>query len=266
VNPMQIAAALVFVYMSSVFLVALKVRDNSIVDVAWGGGFLVVVAAVTGRSGLASGRQILVTALVSVWALRLLLHIHTRNRGRSGEDFRYRKWRETWGRWFVLRSYLQIFMLQGVVMWVVAAPILLVGSRGDRPLGPLDAAGSVVWLVGFLFETVGDWQLLRFKRSPASRGEIMTTGLWRFTRHPNYFGEVVVWWGLFLIALGAPHGWWALISPVTITFLLLRVSGIPMLEAKYEGRADFDRYKATTNAFLPWFPKRQGQVDRAGES
>lgn len=260
-NPMQMAAVAIFVYMTGVFLIALRVRDNSIVDVAWGGGFLMVVAVVTGRSGLASGRQILIGVLISVWALRLLLHIHTRNRGRSGEDFRYRQWRETWGRWFVLRSYLQIFMLQGVVMWVVAMPILIAGLGHDQPLGPVDAAGGLVWLFGFLFESVGDWQLLRFKRDPANQGGIITTGLWRFTRHPNYFGEVVVWWGLFLIALGAPHGWWALISPVTITFLLLRVSGIPMLEKKYEGRADFAHYRAVTNAFLPWFPKKRSQVD-----
>lgn len=258
-NPMHVAALAIFLYMTGVFLIALRVRDNSIVDVAWGGGFLVVVVVAAWCSRLVAGRQILTAVLVSVWALRLLLHIHARNRGRGGEDFRYRHWRETWGRWFVLRSYLQIFMLQGAVMWVVATPILIVGLGRGRPLGLVDGAGAMVWLFGFLFETVGDWQLLRFKRDPANKGEIMTTGLWRFTRHPNYFGEVVIWWGLFLIALGAPHGWWALSSPVMITFLLLRVSGIPMLERKYAGRADFARYRAVTNAFLPWFPRKQSQ-------
>ena len=125
--------------------------------------------------------------------------------------------------------------------------------------------GRNAMLVGFFFEAVGDWQLLRFKREPASQGAIMTTGLWRFTRHPNYFGEVVLWWGLFLVTLGAPHGWWALASPVTITFLLLRVSGIPMLEKKYEGRSDFAHYRATTSAFFPWIPKRLDRGDGRAE-
>jgi len=255
----------VVLYMSSAFIVAMWRRDNSIVDVAWGGGFVLISVLVAALTGLQSGRRILVIGFTLVWGVRLVLHIHARNRHRNGEDFRYRQWRETWGRWFVLRSFLQIFMLQGAVMLVIAAPILVVGLSGNRALGPMVVAGCVLWLIGFFFETVGDWQLLRFKRDPANQGAIMTTGLWRLTRHPNYFGEVVLWWGVFLVTLGAPHGWWALVSPVTITFLLLRVSGIPMLEKKYEGRSDFAHYRARTNAFFPWFPKRRGRVEGRAE-
>lgn len=255
-NPLLAAAAALLVYVHLVFAVALMRRDNGLADVAWGGGFVVIALAVGTATGWHSPRVVLLAGLFTAWGLRLALHIHARNRGRAGEDFRYRQWRESWGRWFLVRSYLQVFLLQGVLMLVVGAPIVVVALRPGGPLGVLDLAGAGIWLLGLLCEAVADRQLLRFKRDPANRGAILTFGLWRYSRHPNYFGEALLWWGPFVVALATPCGLWAAISPLTVGFLLLCVSGIPMLEKKYEGRADFERYKAATSAFVPWPPKR----------
>jgi steroid 5-alpha reductase family enzyme len=248
------AALAVFIYLTAVFAAALVARDNSIVDIAWGPGFI-LVALLTLLIGKEQGpRQILVTALVTIWGLRLAVHIFSRKQGK-GEDFRYAKWRREWGRWFVPRSYLQIFMLQGVFLLVISYGVMLVNASGPQSLGALDLAGAAVWLAGFFFEAVGDAQLVQFKKDPKNKGRIMTSGLWRTTRHPNYFGEVVMWWGIFLIALSAPSGWTAVASPLLITFLLLRVSGVTMLEKQYAGNSEFAEYARRTSAFFPLPPK-----------
>jgi steroid 5-alpha reductase family enzyme len=249
------AAGAVFIYMTAVFLAALLKKDNSIVDVAWGPGFI-LVALVTFflRPGF-EARHILISLLVTVWGVRLATHIYLRNRGR-GEDFRYAKWRKDWGRRFVPRSFLQVFMLQGIFMLIISCPIILVNRSGTRGLTPLDALGGLLWLTGFLFEAVGDHQLKRFKQKPESKGKIMTAGLWKYSRHPNYFGEAALWWGIFIIALSVPGGWAAIVSPLTISFLLLKVSGVTMLEKKYAGNEEFAEYARRTSSFFPWFPKK----------
>lgn len=254
---MLIAAIVIFVYVNMIHLVALMKRDNGIMDAAWGGGFILVTLFTLLFSDGFEPRRILLALLVLVWGVRLSVHIAVRNAGRSTEDFRYRHWRETWGRWFYVRAYFQVFILQGAFMFLVCMPVLLVNSRHGGALGLLDMAGLIVWLTGFLFEAIGDYQLLRFMKNPANKGKVMRYGLWRITRHPNYFGEALLWWGCFLIALGVPGGWWALMSPVIIDYLLLYVSGIPMLEAKYEDRPDYQDYQRTTSAFFPWFPHQR---------
>jgi steroid 5-alpha reductase family enzyme len=249
------AAVAVFIFMTAVFFIALLIKDNSIVDVAWGPGFiLVVLTTLFMRPGF-EARHVVVSALVVVWGLRLATYVFLRKRGR-GEDFRYAKWRRDWGRWIVPRSFFQIFMLQGVFMLVIASPVVLVNHSGRKGLTALDGLGAFLWLIGFLFESVGDYQLKRFKQNPESRGRIMTSGLWKYTRHPNYFGEAALWWGVFLIALSVRGGWVAIISPLTITFLLLKVSGVTMLEKKYAGNEEFAAYARRTSAFFPWFPKK----------
>lgn len=254
-NLFLFASIILFCFMSSIFGIALLRKDNSIVDIAYGLAF--VLLGWSAYFNYASGhqRQLLILALVTIWGLRLGGHIFLRKRGESGEDFRYRQWRETWGETFVWRSFLQIFMLQGTVVFLVSLPVLLVIRQPGKELGWLDLPGVLIWVVGFTFEALGDWQLLRFKQNPANRGRTIQSGLWRYTRHPNYFGEATLWWGIFFIALGSPSGWPAIISPLLIAFLLLQVSGIPMLEAKYQGNAEFAAYKNTTSAFFPWFPK-----------
>lgn len=248
------AGLLLLAIMTTAFIVALAVRDNSIVDVVYGLAFVLTGWTVFYLYGSGHSRQWLVLTLLTLWGVRLAGHISLRKRGK-GEDFRYRQWREAWGSSFVWRSFLQIFLLQGSVIYLVALPIWLVIRSPGGDLGLLDLLGVAIWSFGFGFEALGDWQLLKFKRDPANRGRIIRSGLWRYTRHPNYFGEATLWWGLFLIALGVPMGGVAILSPLLMAFLLLKVSGIPMLEAKYAGNPEFEQYRAQTNAFFPWFPK-----------
>lgn len=248
-----ITTGVILVYMIGWFLAAQLKGRNDIADIAWGPGFIVAAGVSLLTAGLYPPRGVLVSALVLAWGVRLALHIHARNRGR-GEDRRYRQWREEWGRWFVVRSFFQVFILQGLLLVLVAVPVVYANGSAPVPFSLLDLAGVLVWLTGFGFEALGDWQLLRFLRDPANQGRLMTTGLWRYTRHPNYFGEVTLWWGLWLIVLSVPGGWLTVIGPLTITLLILKVSGIPMLEKDYAGRADFAAYKQRTSAFFPLPP------------
>ena len=250
-----LAALSIFIYMSLIFIVALAKKNNGVVDIAWGLGFILAGAAVFAGFGNGGARQWLALALVLAWGGRLAWHIFRRNRGKE-EDFRYAAWRRQWGKYFVIRSYMQIFMLQGLLLLLVISPVLLIVGQEQPSLKYLDGLGLLVWLTGFLFETVGDRQLAAFIRDPANRGRIMTGGLWSWTRHPNYFGEAALWWGMGILALAAPRGWLGLTGPLVITFLLLFVSGVPLLEKKYAGRADWEEYKKRTPIFFPWFPKK----------
>jgi steroid 5-alpha reductase family enzyme len=250
------SAVAVLAYMTVLFAAALFKKDNSIVDIAWGPGFVLVAALTLLIGKTFEARQVLVTALVAAWGIRLGVHLYFRNRGR-GEDFRYAKWRKEWGPWFMPRSFFQIFMLQGILMLIVSYGVVLVNSLPAPRLEALDILGAAVWVFGFVFETVGDAQLKAFKQKPESKGRIMRSGLWRYTRHPNYFGEAVMWWGIFIIDLSLPRGWTGVVSPVLITFLLLRVSGVTMLEKNYAGNSEFRAYASRTNAFFPCFPKKE---------
>jgi steroid 5-alpha reductase family enzyme len=205
-------------------------------------------------SGEITARKGIVTVLVFIWGIRLATHVFLRNKGKP-EDYRYANWRNQWGKWFVWRSYFQIFILQGILLLIVASPIVLVNRSLKTGLSLLDIFGVLIWCVGFSFESVSDYQLARFKQDPSHKGRIMTSGLWRYSRHPNYFGEVLLWWGIFIIALSVEYGWAALASPLLVTFLLLKVSGVAMLEKKYTGHAEFEAYAKKTSAFIPWFPK-----------
>ena len=253
------AAFLLLAYMSCMYVIGLVAKDNSLIDLASGPAFVVASWGAWLFGGTAEFRPLLLLTLVTLWGVRLGLHIGLRHRGK-GEDFRYRAFREAWGKTIVWRSFLQIYLLQGAVIFVVALPILLAIARPGSGLLWTDFFGVLLFGLGFFFEAVGDWQLTRFKKDPANRGRTIEEGLWRYTRHPNYFGEAVLWWGLFLIGLGSPIGFWGVISPLTICFLLLKVSGIPMLEAKYVGNPQFEADKARTNAFFPWFPKKGPEI------
>jgi steroid 5-alpha reductase family enzyme len=250
----------VFVYMTCIFFVALLKRDNSVVDIAWGIGFILVSLLTFFLERGFFWRHILVTGLVGIWGMRLALYIYVRNKGR-GEDFRYAQWRKKWGKLFILRSYLQVFVLQGIMLLIISYPIMLVNQSGAEAFSIWDAVGGGIWLIGFSFEAAGDFQLMQFKKDPGNKGKIMTAGLWRLTRHPNYFGETALWWGIFLIALSVKNGWTAVISPVLITFLLLRVSGVAMLERKYAGNQEFMEYARRTSPFFPWFPRKKSRSD-----
>jgi steroid 5-alpha reductase family enzyme len=253
-NALAACAVAIALYMTVWFALALVKKDNSIADIAWGLGFMLVAVLTFFRRG-SLFLPLLVTALVVTWGARLALHILLRNRKR-GEDPRYAAWRAAWGRTFVWRSYLQVFLLQGFFLLVIASPVILVNVDRSYPYAErFWPAGLLVWVLGFLFEAVGDAQLARFKRDPANKGQIMHRGLWKYTRHPNYFGESLMWWGVWLIALEVPGGWVTIVSPILITFLLAKVSGVPMLEKRYAANPEFQAYARRTSAFVPWFPK-----------
>jgi steroid 5-alpha reductase family enzyme len=233
-----------------VFLLALRLKNNSVVDIFWGLGFIVIAAFSFFYSGQPDLHKIILNLLVLTWGARLSVHVFLRNRGK-GEDFRYKAWRDSWNH-FILRSFFQIFMLQGFLMLVIAMPVYFVNLAPSVSVGPFDIAGLAVFLTGFFFESVGDCQLVRFKKDPGNKGKIITTGLWKITRHPNYFGEALIWLGISFFALGSRLGWITLISPVAITLLLRFVSGVPMLEKKYKGCPDWEEYKRRTAPFVPF--------------
>lgn len=219
-------------------------------DVVWGLGFVLITWASFFLSDDSGVRGILVGLLVSIWGLRLAWHIHARNKGKA-EDYRYLAWRKEWGKWFYSRSYLQVYLLQGMFLFLIVMPVLLINKHAGAELGMLDFIGVAVWLVGFYFEAVGDAQLARFIKDPVNKGKFMQSELWAYTRHPNYFGEVAQWWGIWLIALSVTNGLFGIIGPVTITFLILKVSGIPMLEKKMAENSEFADYKRRTSMFIP---------------
>ena len=246
-------ATFIFVYMTSWFLIAMAIKRNDIADIAWGLGFSTLSVIVPHNGQLS--QDIVIRLLIILWGVRLSYHVFTRNSKRS-EDYRYLSWRLTWGKWFALRSYLQIFLLQGFFMLLIATP-LIISSKSINPPHPVFYwIGIFLWLIGFLFESIGDWQLAKFLQKKKLKGSIMNTGLWRYSRHPNYFGEVTQWWGIFLIVLTQTDGIFGIISPITITALIIGISGIPMLEKKYEGNPAFEQYKRTTSPFFPWVPKK----------
>ena len=246
---------ILFAYMSMWFIASLIKKRNDVADVAWGLGFVLMMWASYVISVDSGVRGILVGILVSIWGLRLAWHIHTRNKGKA-EDYRYLAWRKEWGEWFYIRTYFQVYLLQGLFLFLIVLPVLLINKSAGAQLGILDFVGIVVWLVGFYFEAVGDAQLARFIKNPENKGKLMQSGLWAYTRHPNYFGEVTQWWGIWLVALSVPSGALAIISPITITFLILKVSGIPMLEKKMAEHPDFADYKRRVSVLIPLLPKK----------
>jgi steroid 5-alpha reductase family enzyme len=250
------AAATIFVVMAAGYILAQLLSNNSIVDVAWGLGFIVVTAVLFVSAPAVFPAKVLVAALVLAWGLRLAAHVFLRNLGKP-EDFRYVAMRRRWGKSARIRAFFSIFMLQGLLMLAVSLPITVVLGAPARPLALLDVVGAAVFAAGFLFEVVGDRQLAAHLRDPANKGVLMTRGLWATTRHPNYFGEALLWWGIGLVSLSSAGGWIALLGPMTITLLLVFVSGVPLLERKYAGRPDWEAYKARTPMFVPRFPKRR---------
>lgn len=246
--------AVTAVLMLLVWLESLMLRDVSIVDVFWGLGFTVIAWVTFFLTGEATARKLGLCLLTSVWGLRLAEHLARRKIG-TPEDARYKAMREAVGPRFWLVSLFTVFGLQTLVMNVVALPVVA-GQRDPAPLGGWSYLGIGLWAVGFLFETIGDFQLARFKADPRHRGQVMDRGLWRYTRHPNYFGDCLVWWGIYVFALGSGRSWWTAIGPLVMTVLLVRVSGVALLERSLqrskEGYAD---YMARTSPFFPWPPR-----------
>jgi steroid 5-alpha reductase family enzyme len=251
------AALLIWILVTLLWIWSIFIKNVSIVDLFWGFGFVVVNAFYVFMSGEINARKILILVLVTIWGLRLALYLASRNIGK-GEDFRYQEFRRTYGAerywWF---SYFQTFLLQGVLILIVSLPLLGISqSSQSGDLNLLDYFGIVVWLIGFSFEAGGDFQLSRFKRDPKNKGKVLNTGFWKYTRHPNYFGDSAVWWAyaIFSIAAGS---YWQIIGSVVMTLLIIKVSGVALLEKTLtQSKPQYHEYIQKTNSFFPWFPKK----------
>lgn len=253
-----VTAAVLVAWMLLFWVLSVPLRNVAVVDVAWGLGFVMVALSAAWVSPGNGINHWLLPALVGIWGCRLSGYLAWRNHGKP-EDKRYQAMRDYRGPSFVWSSLYIVFGLQAVILWIVSLPVQLGILRAAASWHPLHLIGIVFWLTGVLFETVGDWQLARFLADPDSKGKVMDRGLWHYTRHPNYFGDFLVWWGFYFIALAGVGElvWWTIIGPLLMSFFLMRVSGVLMLEAGLkQTRAGYAEYIRRTNGFFPWRPKR----------
>jgi len=249
------SAITVLIFMIFMFIIAQVKKNNSIVDIGWGMGFILISVVLSFTVEQTDKKDLLLLLMILLWGSRLSLHIFTRARGKE-EDFRYAQWRKDWGKHAVVQAFFKVFMLQGFLMLVIAFPIMVVFNSANDQLNLFSYVGFLIFAFGFLFESVGDFQMFRFKKKPENKGKIITSGLWKFTRHPNYFGEAFLWWGVAVLAIGSDLFMLAFIGPLLLNLLLLFVSGVPLLEKKYEGNEAWETYKKTTPKFIPFFGKR----------
>lgn len=241
-----------FIYMNIVFFIALKKKNNSLVDIGWGFGFVLISITSLLLAPDVSIKTLIPNILIYLWGLRLTYYILKRNLGKQ-EDFRYQEMRTKWGKKVTINAYFRIFMLQGLLMFVISLPIIYINFSSFTKFALIDILGITTWAIGYFFEVVGDYQLKKFLKNPNNKGKIMQSGLWKYTRHPNYFGESVMWWGIFIISINSKLGIYGIISPLLITLLLVFVSGVPLLEKKYSSNKDFQEYAKRTSKFIPWF-------------
>ncbi len=241
--------------MLALWAVSLAKRDAAIADVFWGAGFILVAWVAFILNAPVAWRIWLVTTLTTIWGLRLALHLLRRNL-QHAEDRRYAAMRSHHGPSFWWVSLFTVFLLQGAILWFISLPLQIAAAKNVfHGFSVLDAAGILLWATGFFFESVGDWQLTRFKADPRNQGKVMDRGLWRYTRHPNYFGDFCIWWGLYLLCTAGGAAW-TILSPTLMAFLLMRVSGVTLLESNIQDRRpDYAAYQARTNAFFPGPPR-----------
>lgn len=252
------AGIVILVVMVVAWLLSIVRRDVSHVDIVWGLGFVVVAWVAWAVGDGNDDRSDLLVAMVTIWGLRLAGHLFWRQRQEPGEDFRYQLIRRKRGPNFALTSLFYVFLLQGVLMFVVSLPVQLAMTPSEPDVGLIAILGVVLWGVGFFFEVVGDAQLVRFRADPQNEGAVLDWGLWRYTRHPNYFGDCCVWWGIWLVAAETGDAAWAFAGPVLMTVLLLRVSGVPMLEhGMVKRRPAYAAYVQRTSSFVPRPPRAE---------
>ena len=248
-------------FFSLVWVVSVKLKNASIVDIFWGLGFVLLNFVYFSQTGDFTTRKLLLLFLVSIWGLRLSIYILSRNWGKP-EDYRYQNFRKLYGEhryWWL--SFFQVFMLQAVLLWMISAPLLAVQYNStENGITGIDIFAIFMWLIGFTFEAGGDYQLARFKANPQNKGKILQKGFWKFTRHPNYFGDALIWWsfGIFSVAAGS---YLPLLSSALMTWLIIKVSGVAMLENSLKKKnPEYKNYVKKTSAFIPWFPKASVQV------
>jgi steroid 5-alpha reductase family enzyme len=249
--------AVIMIMMTVLWFISILIKNVSIVDIFWGVGFVLATSLYYLKSDGNDSRKVLVMAMVALWGMRLSAYLAWRNIGK-GEDFRYKQFRKKYGEkrywWF---SFFQVFLLQGLLMWIISAPLLAAQYYGKTIApGLFDYAGMAFWVIGFMFEAGGDFQLSLFKSDPANKGRVLSSGFWKYTRHPNYFGDACVWWGygLFTIAAGS---YLPVLGSILMTLLIIKVSGVALLEKSLKDqKPEYKEYIRKTSPFLPWFPKK----------
>jgi steroid 5-alpha reductase family enzyme len=251
------AFLIIMIFMTIIWLISVKIKNASIVDIFWGFGFVLTAGFYFINTGDHDIRKILIVTFVTIWGMRLSAYITLRNKGK-GEDFRYQNFRKSYGEnryWWI--SFFQVFLLQGTLMWIISVPLLGAQFYSDgKPLNFFDYLGITTWLIGFIFEAGGDYQLARFKSDPANKGKVLNKGFWRYTRHPNYFGDAAVWWGYGLICLGS-GSYIPVLGSIIMTVLIIKISGVALLEKSlHEQKPQYKEYVEKTSSFIPWFPKR----------
>ncbi len=253
----QLGIGLLMLILTGLWIVSLVIKDASIIDIFWGFGFVIIAWFYAFQNDLAlmGIREKILLGMITIWGLRLTIYLANRNLGK-GEDYRYAQWRKDNGpKWWWL-SFIRVFALQGFLLWIISATYLPSFSV-NAEMGILEYVGILLWGIGLFFETVGDYQLSKFKKDPSNKGKVLNTGVWRYTRHPNYFGDATIWWGFFLFALAHPQGWMFVFCPIVMTFFLLKVSGVAMLEVKLKkSKPQYAEYIRTTSSFIPMPPKK----------
>lgn len=254
------ALFIIILFMTLLWIISVKLKNVSIIDPFWGFSFVVLGVFYYLNTDGNEHRKLLITILVVIWGVRLTVYLFWRNWGKD-EDYRYQQFRNDFGAhryWWV--SYFQVFILQGVLLWLISAPLLAAQYfEPDKKLGFLDAFAILIWIIGFVFEAGGDYQLAQFKANPNNKGKLLTTGFWKFTRHPNYFGDATVWWafGLFSVAVNC---YLPLLSSVLMSYLIIKISGVSLLEKTLKDiKPNYYNYMQNTNAFFPWFPKNNSK-------
>jgi steroid 5-alpha reductase family enzyme len=252
-----LAFPVIMILMTLLWLVSVFLKNASIVDPFWGFGFVVAAVYYFFQTGEMDTRKMLIMILVAIWGLRLSVYLFWRNASK-GEDYRYQEFRRNYGAhryWWI--SFFQVFLLQGILLWLISAPLLgAMFYAGTNPLNIIDFVAIIFWLIGFTFEAGGDFQLAKFKSNPQNKGKVLNTGFWKYTRHPNYFGDSTVWWafGLFSVAAGS---YFPILSSVLMMALIIKVSGVVLLEKSLSGKkTEYRDYIMKTSAFFPWFPKK----------
>jgi steroid 5-alpha reductase family enzyme len=245
----------IFIFFNIFYIISIARDDLGTIDTAWGLSFFVILCSGIQDFSSLNWRQLTLLVIVGLWATRLSGYIFYRNLKIGKEDYRYEEMRNSWGESYKITAYFKVFMLQGVLAIIIGYPLFLVSQSDPGAFTILDGIGLSIWLYGFLVESIADYQKDRFKSNPENKGKIIMSGLWKYSRHPNYYGEAVLWWGIFLFLCSSLNFYIIIISPIVLTFLLLKVSGVALLEQKYKDHPDFEKYKNSTNAFILWFNK-----------
>ena len=241
------------VYLAIMVYIVQTKKDTSIANFTWGGGVMLTALFTLLTKANFFARPLLITALTLIWGTRLALYVYLRYKG---NDPRFQTWKHEGGTEALIINLGYIFGLQAFLLVIMSIPSFIINGMSGPGLNLLDLLGLVIWCFGFYFEAVSDYQLFKFTSDPANKGKVMKYGLWHYSRHPNYFGEITMWCGIFLIALSVPYGWIAIIAPITIMILLVFVTGIPWVEKVFDNNPEYQKYKAKTSMLIPWFVKK----------